>query len=63
MPIYEYKCKKCHHFFEKLVFKDDDIKIVCPKCENDNVQKLLSATRFINKTGLTSCADSPKSFS
>ncbi|OQY01689.1 MAG: hypothetical protein B6I26_03580 [Desulfobacteraceae bacterium 4572_130] len=63
MPIYEYKCKKCCHCFEKLVFKDDNVKIVCPKCENDNVQKLLSATRFINNTGLTSCADSPKSFS
>jgi len=32
MPLYEYKCKKCHHQFEILQgFKEKNID-KCPKC-------------------------------
>jgi len=41
MPIYKYKCKKCGHKFEKLVFGQEKIK--CPKCKSENLEKLVSA--------------------
>ncbi len=41
MPIYEYKCRKCGHKFEKLVFGEEKIK--CPKCQSGMVKKLISA--------------------
>ena len=40
MPIYEYKCKKCGHKFEKLVFGQEKTK--CPKCKSENLKKLFS---------------------
>lgn len=40
MPIYEYKCQKCNHKFEKLLF--DKQRIHCPKCGSINVKKLIS---------------------
>jgi len=41
MPTYEYKCQKCGHKFEKLVFGKEEIK--CPKCQSRMVEKLISA--------------------
>ncbi len=42
MPLYEYKCKKCHHRFEKIQkFSDPPMK-KCPKC-GGVVEQLLSA--------------------
>ncbi|MEE9609889.1 MAG: zinc ribbon domain-containing protein [Desulfatiglandales bacterium] len=41
MPVYEYKCEKCDHIFEKLLFHEDE-KVLCPKCAG-GVQKLMSA--------------------
>jgi putative FmdB family regulatory protein len=42
MPIYEYKCKSCENEFAKLVF-NQDTKIECPKCESEDVEKMISA--------------------
>ena len=55
MPIYEYKCKKCSHFFEKLVLKIGDQEIVCPKCNNKKVEKLLSSPNFKSNSGISPC--------
>jgi putative FmdB family regulatory protein len=42
MPLYEYKCKKCGHRFEKIVkFSDPPIK-KCPKCKG-TVEQLISS--------------------
>lgn len=42
MPLYEYRCKKCHHTFEKIQkFSDRPVK-KCPKCGGP-VEQLLSA--------------------
>ncbi len=38
MPIYEYRCQKCEHEFEELVFSKEQ-KINCPQCNNDGVTK------------------------
>lgn len=43
MPIYEYRCPKCGHEFEKLVAmsaKAEDI--TCPKCAQRGVEKKMS---------------------
>src|SRR5215475_1467392 len=42
MPIYEYKCKKCHHRFERIQkFSDPHVK-KCPDCGGP-VEQVLSA--------------------
>ncbi len=42
MPIYEYKCKKCHHRFERIQkFSDPHVKR-CPDCGGP-VEQVLSA--------------------
>ena len=45
MPIYEFKCKKCHHIFEEFVFSSsvDSESIICPVCGEKNADKLMSA--------------------
>lgn len=40
MPLYEYKCPKCNHVFEKNQ-KVNDPKPPCPKCSAQDVEKLL----------------------
>jgi putative FmdB family regulatory protein len=56
MPIYEYECEKCNHYFERLTFKGDDEHINCPKCGANKVKKLLSASSFMSKTGIGACS-------
>jgi putative FmdB family regulatory protein len=42
VPLYEYRCKKCQHTFEKIrQFSDPPVK-KCPKCGGP-VEQLLSA--------------------
>lgn len=43
MPIYEYSCNACNHRFEELVRGDDTP--VCPSCESDDLERLLSLPR------------------
>jgi putative FmdB family regulatory protein len=42
MPIYEYKCKKCHHRFEKIQKFSDPLVKKCPDCDGP-VEQVLSA--------------------
>lgn len=42
MPLYEYKCKKCHHLFERIQkFSDRHMK-KCPEC-GGAVEQTISA--------------------
>ncbi len=46
MPIYEYQCEECRHTFEKIQ-KISEAKLTqCPKCKQDKLKKLISATAF-----------------
>lgn len=40
MPIFEYKCDKCGHEFEKLVFGQQEV--LCPECGSNMVNKKIS---------------------
>ena len=45
MPIYEFKCLKCEEFIELLVMnKDEEVELKCPKCESEELERVLSST-------------------
>lgn len=51
MPVYEYECAACgHHFEEWQKITEAPIK-TCPKCNKDEVQRLISQTAFQLKGG------------
>lgn len=41
MPLFEYRCEKCGHAFEKLIYHEEE-EISCPECHGQ-VRKLMSA--------------------
>jgi len=52
MPLFEYRCPKCKHEFEKLVSGRDREKLPdCPKCKESKMQKLVSRSSFSLKGG------------
>ena len=55
MPIYEYTCEKCNCDFEMLVTSTDDRHVTCPKCDSNQVNKLLSRP-CIGGSSFGSCA-------
>lgn len=64
MPIYEYQCEKCDHFFEKLTFAGDtDEALCCPKCKSAEVRKIMSACSFMGASIGTCSTEAPKGFS
>ncbi len=46
MPIYEYQCTDCGHTLEKLQKINDDPLKLCPACQKQTLQKLVSAAGF-----------------
>lgn len=47
MPIYEFKCLKCEECFELLVMnKQENIEMQCPKCDSNNLERILSSTNY-----------------
>jgi len=43
MPMFEFKCSKCGHEFEELVFSTTPYSVRCPVCESPEVEKKISA--------------------
>ena len=44
MPMYEYRCRTCGKMFEMLRrMQDADTGTLCPECESEEVERLLSA--------------------
>ena len=43
MPIFEYECKKCSHKFDIIYLPGEEEKPKCPKCDSEEVEKLISA--------------------
>ena len=46
MPIYEYKCQNCGHYFEILQRISEEPLSVCPECKKNTLKKLVSAPNF-----------------
>lgn len=42
MPLYEYKCGKCGHSFEKYASGRHEEVGACPQCGKDAVEKVFS---------------------
>lgn len=43
MPLYDYRCRECGEFFERLRrMQDADRDLVCPKCHSEQVERMLS---------------------
>ncbi|MBW2030304.1 MAG: zinc ribbon domain-containing protein [Deltaproteobacteria bacterium] len=60
MPIYEYKCNRCDHVFEQLVFSTDpEERPVCPSCGGDDTCKLMSSFSCSSNSELTSSCSAP----
>ncbi|MCW9025176.1 MAG: zinc ribbon domain-containing protein [Gammaproteobacteria bacterium] len=51
MPIYEYECKACGHALEALQKISDEPLMDCPKCYEQELKKLVSASAFRLKGG------------
>jgi putative FmdB family regulatory protein len=44
MPIYEYKCNRCHREFScLLVHSEQSDRVICSFCETKNVKRILSS--------------------
>src|SRR5699024_2348071 len=46
MPIYEYRCEKCGHRFERWQKMSDPDPQQCPECKTQAVERLISAVGF-----------------
>lgn len=45
MPIYEFRCRKCGHRFERMQKMSDPHPAACPKCKaKGTVEQLMSAS-------------------
>ena len=50
MPIFEYICKDCGKFFERIVPRHDS-KTDCPHCSSSKVEKQLSVFAVAGSSG------------
>jgi putative FmdB family regulatory protein len=57
VPIYEYKCMDCDKEFECLVIGNDQ-DIICPECDKNNVERLMSACSFKSNGSYSSAGGS-----
>ncbi len=48
MPIYEYRCNNCGRIQEFMVIRGSNVDIVCPNCGSRNMERVLSASSFVN---------------
>lgn len=60
MPIYEYGCAECGHFFEKLMFsREKDEEVQCPECGAKHAERRMSAPVVSSKNESSFCSPSP----
>ncbi len=43
MPLFEFRCVHCKECFESIIFASEEAaKVLCPHCESDDTERLLS---------------------
>ncbi len=59
MPIYEFKCSKCNHFFELLVMGGaQEAEAACPSCKSQKFERVMSTSNFAMGGGKSSGVNS-----
>ena len=43
MPTYEYRCKSCGYEFEEFQSMSSDPLVICPKCAEPSLKRLMSS--------------------
>ncbi len=51
MPLYEYKCCKCGHVFEKIQKFSDKPEAACPECGSEGERQLSAPAVHFKGTG------------
>lgn len=52
MPIFEFRCLKCGHIFEKLFTRsDEEVAITCPECRSDSFERVVSRMNYVMGSG------------
>ena len=51
MPLYEYGCKACGHRFEIQQKLAEAPLALCPSCQKEDLEKIISAAAFVLKGG------------
>ncbi len=46
MPLYEYQCQNCNYQFDIIQKMSDEKLILCPKCGQHKLKKLISSSGF-----------------
>jgi putative FmdB family regulatory protein len=47
MPIFEFKCSTCDHFFEVIVMgSGKDETVLCPECQSAEFERVVSTANF-----------------
>ena len=49
MPLYEYKCAKCDHIYEKIQKFSDKPRAKCPECGEESERLLSGGVGFLFK--------------
>lgn len=49
MPVFEYRCRRCGREFEAFVTASR--RAVCPSCDSDELEKLVSAPGLLGGGG------------
>ncbi|MBW1743460.1 MAG: zinc ribbon domain-containing protein [Deltaproteobacteria bacterium] len=69
MPLYEFRCPKCGHEFEQIVFSTDKEPPRCVRCGDSKPERLLSVFSSSARTKggkapvLSSCSTPSRGFS
>ena len=56
MPIFEYRCSKCHEIFEHLRLSRTDTRVECPHCGGVKAEQLFSVFAARSTGGNGECA-------
>jgi len=52
MPIFEFRCGRCGHVFEKILLNsDEEADMHCPECKSESFERVVSRTNYVMTRG------------